>query len=205
MTCASTNLAMRIEIALNLSTTPRKQLAARTQIFAELEYLRESCEYWNSLVWTVRMLEAVVARTKLGLAPVSRNDEERSRSQVDSTAGHLGAKTNEDGPRSGEQHPEQPHDTLGHDDNHAGARYRSAAYHPAHGRPPTVNVGIEPHDTGDPLSADYLSGLPPLDEGVFGVLPVLDGYDWLQDSSDIMGHPMSDQDFLEPLNGAGLL
>lgn len=74
MTCASTILAMRIEIALDPATNPRKQLAIKTQIFAELEYLRESCEYWSSLIWTVRMFEAVISRTRLGLVPASPNE-----------------------------------------------------------------------------------------------------------------------------------
>lgn len=67
MTCASTNLAMRIEMALDINITPRKRLANKGQIAAELEYLREACEYWSSLIWSLRMFEAVVARTGLGL------------------------------------------------------------------------------------------------------------------------------------------
>lgn len=58
---------MRIENALDPNLSARKQLASKTQIFAELEYLRESCEYWSSLIWTLRMFEAVISRTRLGL------------------------------------------------------------------------------------------------------------------------------------------
>ncbi|EXJ74998.1 uncharacterized protein A1O5_01694 [Cladophialophora psammophila CBS 110553] len=74
MTCASTILAMRIEIALDPTTSSRKLLATKTQIYAELEYLRESCEYWSRLIWTLRMFEAVVARTGLGLTTASPNE-----------------------------------------------------------------------------------------------------------------------------------
>ncbi|KAH0842470.1 hypothetical protein FOPE_07709 [Fonsecaea pedrosoi] len=62
---------MRIEIALDPSTSPHKQRATKAQILAELEHVRESCKYWNSLIWTVRMFEAVIARTRLG--PVGAN------------------------------------------------------------------------------------------------------------------------------------
>ncbi|KAJ9637388.1 hypothetical protein H2204_004812 [Knufia peltigerae] len=67
MTCASTILAMRIEIVLDPATNPRKLAVMKAQIFSELEYVRESCESWNSLIWTVRMFEAVIARTRLCL------------------------------------------------------------------------------------------------------------------------------------------
>lgn len=72
MTCASTNLAMRIEISLDPSVSTRKQVANKTQILAELEYLRESCESWSSLVWTLRMFEAVITRTGLHLPASSQ-------------------------------------------------------------------------------------------------------------------------------------
>lgn len=74
MTCASTILAMRIELALDPTITPQKLVATKAQIFAELEYVRESCEYWNSLIWTVRMFEAVLARTRLSPTGLSPNE-----------------------------------------------------------------------------------------------------------------------------------
>lgn len=64
---------MRIEIANDPSVSLRKQASNKTQIFAELEYLRESCESWSSLVWTLRMFEAVITRTRLNLPSSSRS------------------------------------------------------------------------------------------------------------------------------------
>lgn len=85
MTCASTNLAMRIELALDPAITPQKLVATKAQIFAELEYVRESCEYWNSLIWTVRMFEAVLARTRLSPMGPSPNEASEGDDSTPST------------------------------------------------------------------------------------------------------------------------
>ena len=184
---------MRIEIALDASTSPRKQLAARTQIFAELEYLRESCEYWNSLVWTLRMLEAVIARTNLGLTPVSRKHE-RTKAGTGAT---FDSGNTPSGDSAGDQalsddfSPANPHidpfqRATGHADTHSGAQAPS-----------------DNHDTLDPLIADPMSSIQPLAEDFFGMLPVLDGYDWLQDSFGSFADKASGDDFINRFNGDG--
>ena len=149
MTCASTNLAMRIEIALEPATSPKKQLAARTQIFAELEYLRESCEYWNSLIWTLRMFEAVIARTKLGMAPVGRF-----------------------GLRDVVATSESANSSPSNDGNRPAA---AAAAEKSNGRP-------DIYATFDNFAVDPMTGISALPDDVFGLLPIGDSYDWLQDS-----------------------
>lgn len=58
---------MRIEIALYPGTNPKRRFAARMQIFAELEYLREACQYWTSLTWTLRMFEVAILRMGLNI------------------------------------------------------------------------------------------------------------------------------------------
>jgi len=156
MTCASTILAMRIEIALDPATTSRKQLAIKTQIFAELEYLKESCEYWNSLIWTVRMFEAVISRTRLGLAPTSPNET-----------------------------PEGDTDT--------------SSINPRNDNRPS-NVGLQswPGEFRDnntlPMGTDASLTMPMSDD-VFGILPVADNYDWLQ---NLLGSRIND-DLMEDL------
>ncbi|KAG4281967.1 hypothetical protein FPRO06_10871 [Fusarium proliferatum] len=67
MTCASSILAMRIEIALDPTTGPKKKKALTAQLFSELQYLREGCEYWGSITWTVRMFEAAMVKTGLSI------------------------------------------------------------------------------------------------------------------------------------------
>lgn len=133
---------MRIEIALLPATTPRKQLSIKTQIFAELEYLKESCEYWSSLIWTVRMFEAVIGRTRLGLVPASPNGSEDD--YADSASNDLQNKT------------------RGYD------------------------AGCGPEEATDSwddgilaISTDANLTLPMSDD-VFGILPITDNYDWLQ-------------------------
>jgi hypothetical protein len=58
---------MRIENALDPAIAACKKQAVRTQIYAELQHLRDSCEHWSSLKWTVRMFEVVINRTDLSL------------------------------------------------------------------------------------------------------------------------------------------
>ncbi|KIX09208.1 uncharacterized protein Z518_00287 [Rhinocladiella mackenziei CBS 650.93] len=138
MTCASTNLAMRIEIALHPSITPRKLLATKTQIFAELEYLRESSEYWSSLIWTLRMFEAVIARTRLGLTEASPNEP----CEGDADTISINARVNA-----------------------ADAQSRQSEC----SNSGTCEAWDDAADLNFPVSDD-----------VFGILPVTDNYDWLQ-------------------------
>lgn len=154
MTCASTILAMRIEIALDSATTSRKQLAIKTQIFAELEYLRESCEYWSSLIWTVRMFEAVISRTGLGLVPASVNGS-----------------------------PDEYADAI-----------------PAN--PCNDSRGVNLGSQGAPLdfrdNATLATGTDsnfdiPMSDDIFGILPITDNYDWLQ---NLFGSKLND-DFMD--------
>ncbi|KAL2834151.1 hypothetical protein BJY01DRAFT_253104 [Aspergillus pseudoustus] len=74
MTCATTILAMRIELALDPAVTERKRLTLKTQIHTEIGYLREASEYWSTIMWSVRLFEAVVARNGLGLNAESPNE-----------------------------------------------------------------------------------------------------------------------------------
>ena len=132
---------MRIEIALGPNLSPRKRLAFKTQIFVELGYIRESCEYWSSLIWTLRMFEAVISRTRLGLTPCSP----------------------EEGTAESEVSP--PMDTRGLADDSA------------------INASATQTDSWD---ANIFASGSTADVGmnvsddVFGILPMTDNYDWLQ-------------------------
>ena len=132
---------MRIENALDPTLSARKQLASKTQIFAELEYLRESCEYWSSLIWTLRMFEAVISRTRLGLT--AESPEELRESEVDT-----------------------PVRTAGED-----------------GRDCAVDVAARPREglSGNTFTVSTSADLSmSMADDVFGILPVTDNYDWLQ-------------------------
>lgn len=145
---------MRIEIALDPATTPRKQLAIKTQIFAELEYLRESCEYWSSLIWTVRMFEAVISRTRLGLVPASPNESPEADTDVSSVNCR----------------------------NDAGV-YNAGS----HGGP------VELGDIATLAISTDANLTAPMSDDVFGILPVTDNYDWLQ---NLFGSKLND-DFMD--------
>ncbi|KIV92256.1 hypothetical protein PV10_06713 [Exophiala mesophila] len=84
MTCASTNLAMYIESALDAATTEDKKLSIKTQIHAGLASLKEGSEHWSSIKWTLRMFEAIVART--GLSLTQQGPEQTSQSQLNITS-----------------------------------------------------------------------------------------------------------------------
>ncbi|RFU27849.1 hypothetical protein B7463_g8504, partial [Scytalidium lignicola] len=66
-TCASTVIAMHIEIALSTSSTIPQRRANRTHIYNGLSYLRASSEYWDSIRGNLRMFEVIVAGTGLSL------------------------------------------------------------------------------------------------------------------------------------------
>ncbi|KAF5640800.1 cutinase transcription factor 1 beta [Fusarium sp. NRRL 52700] len=83
MTCASSILAMRIEIALEPNTTPKKKMALTAQLFTELQYIRESCEYWSSMTWTLRMFEVAISRTGLGIGQPGGGKNTESSGQGD--------------------------------------------------------------------------------------------------------------------------
>lgn len=84
MTCASTNLAMYIEAALDPDTTDDKKLSIKTQIHAGLASLKEGSEHWSSIKWTLRMFEAIVTRT--GLSLTQQGTEQTSESQLNITS-----------------------------------------------------------------------------------------------------------------------
>jgi hypothetical protein len=58
---------MHIETALSPTVGGNEKLIARTHIHSGLSYLRDTCEYWTSMKWTLRMFEVIVARTALSL------------------------------------------------------------------------------------------------------------------------------------------
>lgn len=150
MTCATTILAMRIEIALDPTVIARKRLTTKTQIFTELDYLREACDYWSSIMWSVRLFEAVVARSGLGLnaeSPAETTDLEPGISSTSQST----------------------------DESNAAAQAGS----------------MEMRDTtfGD-VGLDFT-----MNDEAFGLLPVSDDYDWLQDilSPRLYGDTLSSQ------------
>jgi hypothetical protein len=73
-TCASTVVAMHIEIALSPSFASPQRRASRTHIHNGLAYLRASSEHWQRVQWTLRMFEVVVARTGLSLGGPDHSD-----------------------------------------------------------------------------------------------------------------------------------
>ena len=94
MTCASTNVAMYIEAALDPSTTEDKRLTIKTQIHAGLVSLKEGSEHWNSIKWMLRMFEAIVTRT--GLSLTQHDSEQTTTSQLNITSMIPFAQTNYD-------------------------------------------------------------------------------------------------------------
>lgn len=65
--CVSTLLAMHIETALSPTLSTNQKCIIRTRIHTGLSFMRETCEYWCSLKWTLRMFEVVVSRMGLSL------------------------------------------------------------------------------------------------------------------------------------------
>lgn len=94
MTCASTNVAMYIEAALDPNTTDDKRFMIKAQIHAGLVSLKEGSEHWSSIRWTVRMFEAIVARTGLSLTQLVT--DQTSQSQLNITSMIPFAETNYD-------------------------------------------------------------------------------------------------------------
>lgn len=82
MICTSTVLAMRIEIALQPSINAHQHLASKGLIFTELQIIKEASENWSCLIWTIRMFEAVLTRTRLGLIS-STPCEHDNRNRID--------------------------------------------------------------------------------------------------------------------------
>src|SRR5258706_1894120 len=74
MNCASTLLALHIEIDLHRSTTAHERHIARTRIHNELAYLRSLPSSWSPVKWTLRMFEVIVSRTGLSLATAEESD-----------------------------------------------------------------------------------------------------------------------------------
>ncbi|KIW88200.1 uncharacterized protein Z519_11311 [Cladophialophora bantiana CBS 173.52] len=128
---------MRIEIALDPTISPQKLVVTKAQIFSELEHVRESCEYSISLIWTLRMFEAVIARTHL--SPTGTSPTEPSEGDENSTSINAPA-------------------------SNPNGQYRPAAC--------SSNRLFEEDDEVD-------FNLP-LTDDVFGILPVTENYDWLE-------------------------
>lgn len=58
---------MHIEVALDQETSETHRLTARVHIHNDLSFIRAAAVYCESSRWTLRMFEAVIARTTLGL------------------------------------------------------------------------------------------------------------------------------------------
>lgn len=57
---------MHIEVALDQETLETQRLTARVHVHNALSFIRTAAVFCESSRWTLRMLEAVVARTTLG-------------------------------------------------------------------------------------------------------------------------------------------
>jgi len=68
MICASTVLALHIEVALEPAANRTQRLMAWAHIHAGLSYLRNIGENWPSIKWTLRVFEWIVARAGLSVA-----------------------------------------------------------------------------------------------------------------------------------------
>lgn len=154
---------MRIEVALDPTTDNRKRVAARTQIASELEYLRESCETWKHLRWNLRMLEAVIDRTDLGMVPFTR----KQMTAIDSVGC---VDTN---PITQDQFADQPR--LGD----------------MNGLPATTTYSNLFDSMNDCLPESMLS-IPALTGDVFGLLPIGDENDWLHSTFARAGNDFID-------------
>ncbi|KAH8812472.1 hypothetical protein F5884DRAFT_855768 [Xylogone sp. PMI_703] len=67
-TCASTVVAMHIEIALSATSTMPQRRTNLTHIYNGIDYLRASSKYWDSIRGNLRMFEAIMAETGLSLS-----------------------------------------------------------------------------------------------------------------------------------------
>ncbi|KIW78553.1 hypothetical protein Z517_08391 [Fonsecaea pedrosoi CBS 271.37] len=71
-TCVSAVLALHIESALQPNISPGQKFVTRARIHTGLTYMRETCEYWGALKWTLRMLEVIVEQTGLSATPTAK-------------------------------------------------------------------------------------------------------------------------------------
>ncbi|PIA94147.1 Cutinase transcription factor 1 beta [Cercospora beticola] len=69
LTCTSTLLALRIEMALKPDSSPIRKLRLQPQMYEDLEHLKESSRFWTPLRWPVKMFEVVLARNDLKWNP----------------------------------------------------------------------------------------------------------------------------------------
>ncbi|KAH8690552.1 hypothetical protein BGW36DRAFT_465466 [Talaromyces proteolyticus] len=67
-TCASTVIAMHIECALSAYSSDTQRQWSQTSIHSGLAYLRASLQNWDSVRWSLRMLDVIVSRSRLSLA-----------------------------------------------------------------------------------------------------------------------------------------
>ena len=66
-TCASTVIAMHLESALSPGSTDTQRQLSRTSIHGGLAYLRACLPYWDSVRWSLRMLDVIVSKSRLSL------------------------------------------------------------------------------------------------------------------------------------------
>lgn len=154
---------MRIEVALDPTTDNRKRIAARTQIASELEYLRESCETWKHLRWNLRMLEAVIDRTNLGMVPSTR----KQMTTLDSV-GYIDIN-----PNTQDQFVNQPR------------------LEDLNGLQASTTYSNLFDSMNDGLPESMLS-IPALTGDVFGLLPIGDENDWLHSTFARAGNDFID-------------
>lgn len=68
---------MHIEVAMDAETSEAHRMTARVHIHNDLSFIRAAALYCESSRWTLRMFEAVIARTTLGLHGSNQQDQEK--------------------------------------------------------------------------------------------------------------------------------
>ncbi|PPJ50280.1 hypothetical protein CBER1_04886 [Cercospora berteroae] len=88
LTCISTLLALRIEMALKLDSSPNRKLRLRPQMYEDLEHLEECSRFWTPLKWPVKMFEVVLARNDLTWNPAPSSVRQPPSDQTMPTSMH---------------------------------------------------------------------------------------------------------------------
>lgn len=81
VTCASMIISMHIECALDPSTVNIQRQWNQRSIQGGLAYLRASLPQWESIKWSLRMFDAILAKLNLGLEASNSNEESLSSRQ----------------------------------------------------------------------------------------------------------------------------
>ncbi|KIW45076.1 uncharacterized protein PV06_03493 [Exophiala oligosperma] len=102
-TCASAIIAMHIEHVLGPKISQVQRQLSLTSIHSGLAFLRASSKHWDSVRWSLRMFDAIVARARLRLA--SSEDPLVDQSSTRNVPSHqssttVGPTTNDQGSRS---------------------------------------------------------------------------------------------------------